>query len=279
MDLPPSHLTYETQHKLLNTIQHLLEQCCYDWVKTWFPNLLHERHWDCAEAVELSKWHEVLSSPVKNISQEATTLASGDALISALRATLPLRNAAVHRTPTSAKAIEVMLNNALHLVKALRNTSIALRLETILDEFRSNIHDMELHRKQLENALEGKLRDIQLQRTVLDREEKKANGDMIEQDLVNTKAFSRLFTRTLEENLADGPVGRNQGVLLNDQGVDDEDMDENTSIAGSLVGSGSPCGMMDQDGSKDDKIAYEAQITPETSLPGPEFLRQTLLPN
>lgn len=172
-DLPSLHLTYETQHKLLNAIQHLLEQCCYDWVKLWFPDLLHERDWDCAQAVELSKWHEVLSSRVRNISPEATTLASGDDLMSTLRATLPLRNAAVHRVPTSAKDIEEMLNNALTLVKALCNNSMVLKLETILDDFRSNIHDMELHRKQLGNALDEKLCHLQVQKTVLDREGKR----------------------------------------------------------------------------------------------------------
>lgn len=49
----PAYLSYAVQHKLLNAVQRLLEECCYEFARIWVPSVLEEHNWDCAEAVEI----------------------------------------------------------------------------------------------------------------------------------------------------------------------------------------------------------------------------------
>lgn len=208
-DLPslyPSYLTYKVQHKLLNAVQRLLEESCYDWAAKWLPALLTERNWDCAEAVELGNWAEILPQRFQHISNGATSLESGDALKYALKTTHPLRHAAVHRLPTSAKGIQKMLDNALYLIKALYDAPSTFKLEAVRTNFLSKVQDMELRKNRLENELDDELREIQRQRAALDKREAEAKSNMIKQDAENTRNISSLFENSLYSlTKLDGP--------------------------------------------------------------------------
>ena len=185
------------QHKLLNAVQRLLEESCYDWAAKWLPALLNERNWDCAEAVELGNWAEILPHRFHHISTSATSLESGDALKYALVTTHPLRHAAVHRLPTSAKGIQKMLDNALYLIKALYDASSTLKLEAVRTDFLARVQDMELRKNRLENELDDELREIQRQRAALDKREAEAKSNMVRQDAENTRSISLLFEHSL----------------------------------------------------------------------------------
>lgn len=91
---PELDLPYEAQHFILAMTQRILEEGCYDFASRWIPDMLNERGWTCAEAVELSTWKETLPDivpynaifPVLNYSLEK---ALTDAVL--------IRNAAVNR--------------------------------------------------------------------------------------------------------------------------------------------------------------------------------------
>ena len=202
LDLPslyPTYLTYQVQHELLNTVQRLLEQCCYEWARRWIPDLLEERKWTCSEAVELSQWAKVLPRRLDKTNDEATSLESADSLKSALVATHQLRHAAVHRLPTSAKGIEKMLGHALFLANALHDTTITFKLDALLCEFKLKVRDMELHKNELENGLDDELKEIQEQRAILDRREREAKLNMVKQDDNNMRELSWLFAKSLRD--------------------------------------------------------------------------------
>ena len=202
LDLPslyPTYLTYQVQHELLNTVQRLLEQCCYEWARRWIPDLLEERKWTCFEAVELGQWAKVLPCRLEQTHDEATSLESADSLKSALVATHQLRHAAVHRLPTSAKGIGKMLGHALFLANALRDTNTTFKLDALLCEFNLKVRDMELHKNELENGLDEELNEIQEQRAILDRREQEAKLNMVKQDDNNTRELSWLFAKTLRD--------------------------------------------------------------------------------
>lgn len=75
-------------------VQRILEEGCFDFASRWIPQVLHEKGWDCSEAVELSTWKAFLPTalpptaikPLSNYTLEA-------ALADAVR----IRNSAVHR--------------------------------------------------------------------------------------------------------------------------------------------------------------------------------------
>lgn len=232
MDLPslyPTYFTYEVQHKLLNTVQSLLEQCCYDWAKRWIPALLDEKNWTCAEAVELGKWAEVLPRRFNQVGSHATSLDSGGSLKSALIATHQLRHAAVHRLPTSAKGIDKMLHSAVYLAKVLHDTSYIFKLEAVLKQFQSKAQDMELHKNQLENGLDDELKEIQEQRAALNKREKEAKANMVKQDKENTRELSWLFARSLRDLTIADDVGNVDEITAKMKGKELEDREENHS--------------------------------------------------
>lgn len=199
----PVYLSYAVQHKLLNAVQRLLEECCYDFARTWVPSVIQEHGWDCAEAVEIGRWSEVLPPKFAYMNADATSLESRDDLLDALRAISPLRHAAVHRLPTYGKGLEEMLEKALHLVQVLHDDSRASKMEAILEDFRARRRDMETCKTNLENHLDQQLQDIEEQKAALDRKAQEAKESMVMQDIENTKSMSSLFERSVNSLIYD----------------------------------------------------------------------------
>ncbi|KAL8689884.1 MAG: hypothetical protein Q9218_004549, partial [Villophora microphyllina] len=193
--LYPVYIMFEVQHKLLNTVQSVLERCCYDWAKRWFPGVLQERKLTCAEAVELTKWVNLI--PYAQLPKEATTNNGRTELTQTLKATHELRHAAVHRLTTSAKGTKKMLQNALCLTKALNDSTTGFKIEQLLRDFQGRLEDMELNKNHLENELDEQMREIQRQRAALDQREKDAKTSMVQQDHDTTVKLSRLFEESL----------------------------------------------------------------------------------
>ena len=193
----PSFLSYAAQHKLLNTVQRVLEDCCYDWVAKWIPSLLEQRNWTCSEAVELGRWTVTIPERFDTFSFDATALGSGEALRAVFLATHPLRHAAVHRLRTSVRGIERMLKNALNLATALQDTQRKCKLHDILEDFRATMRAMEASKNDLENALDEEIRDIQEQRAALDEKEKEARLSMLREDRENTAQISCRFENSI----------------------------------------------------------------------------------
>ena len=197
LSLFPSYLSYISQHKLLNTVQRVLEDCCYDWVSKWMPFLLKERNWTCSEAVELSKWSTVIPPRFDTLSSDATSLGSGEALRAVFSATHPIRHAAVHRLYTSVRGIERMLENALKMVTALKDTPREGKLHDLLEKFRSAVRAMEENKNGLEIVLDKELSSIQQQRIALDKKEREARQGMFQQDRKHTAQISSLFESSI----------------------------------------------------------------------------------
>ena len=193
----PSYLSYTSQHKLLNTVQRVLEDCCYDWVSKWMPSLLEERKWTCSEAVELGRWTTVIPRRFDTFSFDATSVGSGEALRAVFSATHPLRHAAVHRLHTSVRGVERMLENALKLVTALNDTPRKSKLHDILGDFRSTMRAMEVNKNELEISLDKELGSIHQQRIALDKKEREARLVMFQQDREHTAQISSLFESSI----------------------------------------------------------------------------------
>ena len=193
----PSYLSYISQHKLLNTVQRILEDCCYDWVSKWMPSLLEERKWTCSEAVELGRWSTVIPRRFDTFSSDATSLGSGEALRAVFLATHPLRHAAVHRLHTSVKSVERMLENALNMVTALKDTPRTCKLHDILENCRSTMRAMEANKNELEISLDKELGSIQQQRVALDKKEREARLSMFQKDQEHTAQISSLLESSI----------------------------------------------------------------------------------
>lgn len=240
----PPYLSYTSQHKLLNTVQRVLEDCCYDWVAKWIPSLLDERKWTCSEAVELSKWTATIPKRFANLSSEATSLESEETLAAVFLATHPLRHAAVHRVHTSVKGVDSMLNNALNLATVLQDTQRKCRLHNLLMDFRATMQAMEQNKIGLENQLDEELSNIQEQRVALDKKEKEARLGMFQHDQENTAQMSCLFENSIR-NLTSMDQPSATGKHNNARNPNPEE------ARGGAIASGIP----DKDGADDSQTA------------------------
>lgn len=92
--LPDLGLPYQVQHYILAMIQRILEEGCFDFAMRWIPEALHTNHWDCPEAVELSKWRDFLPTALP---PNAIKQLSNYTLDNALHHAVQIRNKAVHR--------------------------------------------------------------------------------------------------------------------------------------------------------------------------------------
>lgn len=176
-------------------------------------------------------WTKVLPRQFGALSVAATDCESGGALADTFRATHQLRHAAVHRLPTSVKGIERMLQNALNLATSLHDKERMIKLNTIHMDFQATMQDMELHKNNLESQLDEELRDIEDQRKALDRKEKEAKLNMLQQDRENMDSISSLFEKSIRKLTSTDEDGASSAEHTDSGNVDPEES-EADAVAG-----------------------------------------------
>ena len=125
------YLPFKTQHKILTVVQTILEECCFDFGKTWVPRLMKAQKWDEPESIELTQWVKIFSKHTKDLPTSATQPIAGKSLKQVLFGTSNLRHAAVHRVPTTAAEIVNMLCAAHSFTTALNDPVRAIEIENI----------------------------------------------------------------------------------------------------------------------------------------------------
>jgi hypothetical protein len=134
------------------------------------PAILEEHAWDCAAAVELTKWTRLFAKRSAQFPQHA--LKVDRASLNKIQfATNRLRHTAVHRLPTTSRGVEKLVLSAMGLVKVLQDPLRTSQLKEIHLEVHSKIKAMELNKNVLEDNLSKELLAIQRQREELDRRE------------------------------------------------------------------------------------------------------------
>lgn len=194
--LYPSYVPYGAQHAILTTAQTVLEECCFDFASKTIPDALSERGWDCASAVELTKWARVLH-------KELPQGLSGVTVQSALVSTHQLRHTAVHRLRTTARGISRLLESAVGLAEALNDVARAAQLEELKSELDGKIKAMEMSKNVLEDRAAAGLEEIRRQREELDRQEKQLVLDMLTEDREYKDLVGKLLVASVKDIFED----------------------------------------------------------------------------
>lgn len=168
---------------------------------------MEEHKWDCAEAVELTKWTRTLAKRCDKVPASAIDNGSEAPLKEVFFATNVLRHTAVHRLPTTARGIHKMIQSASRLVQTLGDHSRAAELENLHLEIGSWIRDMELNKNFLENRLDEQLHAISEQRAELDRKEREAIATMLQEDQEN-----KLLIGSFLEDAVNNTFGRSDSI-------------------------------------------------------------------
>lgn len=178
----PAYLTYKSQHRALTMAQGLLEQACFELGQRWLPQAQQAKKWDCAEAVEITKWTRMLAKYRAELPADGFCAGHGPLSESLIYSTDRLRHAAVHRLPTTAEGVQQMVLSAAKFATALNDTVRAARLHQMHRELENSRRDMEGNKEFLESRLDQEVKTMEQLRADLDKRETTAVAAMIADD-------------------------------------------------------------------------------------------------
>ncbi|KAJ5882679.1 uncharacterized protein N7473_011113 [Penicillium subrubescens] len=194
----PSYFPYHAQHAILSTVQRVLEESCFDFAQKWFPLDIKDHGWDCAEAVELTKWTRLIQEQSSNLPC-GSLLLNGSELSTALSAVHKIRHTAVHRLLTTARGIDILVVSAMRLTEVLQDTLRTSQLEDLHVDLASKIETMDLQKKALDSCLAQDLENIQLQREQLDQKEEDLKKRAMGNDQDMKSLMGLLIAETVEK--------------------------------------------------------------------------------
>ncbi|PWY74067.1 hypothetical protein BO83DRAFT_360149 [Aspergillus eucalypticola CBS 122712] len=194
----PLYLPYHAQHRILTNVQQVLEECIFDFMKKWLPNYLERNGWDCAAAVELTKWTRPPFRWTTQIPEDA--LHPTDLKIeSILSKVVKVRHTAVHRLPTTARGVCDLVGIAKQLAETLGDTLRTSQLESLHSDLQDKIQILEFNKNVLEENLACQLRDIEAERQLLTRREERLRAKTVEDDRENKLMMGLLLEESMEQ--------------------------------------------------------------------------------
>jgi hypothetical protein len=119
----------------MTTIQTIVEESCFEYAKTHFPDILAEKQWDCPESIELTEWPRILLKQGVQLSLNVMVEAkiSMDDVFWLL---CELRHTAVHSLRKIANGIEKLVGNGQVFLDALKDSSCSERVSLLRRQLR-----------------------------------------------------------------------------------------------------------------------------------------------
>ncbi|PYI25775.1 hypothetical protein BP00DRAFT_490648 [Aspergillus indologenus CBS 114.80] len=193
----PLYLPYHAQHHILTTVQQVLEECIFDFCQRCLPDEPTIRGWDCAAAVELSKWTRLLGRWASRLPDG--TLRPTDLTLETMLATVvKIRHTAVHRLPTTAQGVCDLVAVAGNLAATLGDALRSAQLDDLHRDLQEKITILESNKSLLEANLACQLDRIQAERDRLDREEQAIRAKTIQDDGENKRMVGLLVERSVD---------------------------------------------------------------------------------
>ncbi|KAB8267484.1 hypothetical protein BDV30DRAFT_246544 [Aspergillus minisclerotigenes] len=217
--LHPSYFPYHAQHSILSQVQQVLEEGCFDFTEKWLPSELKDNGWDCAAAVELTKWTKLFKKWSPQL-PDGSLQCSCPEFHARLAEVAGIRHTAVHRAPITARAVDAFIVSAVRLTEALRDTLRTSQLVDLHLDIQAKINAMEFSKNALEGDLRRELEAIQQQGEELERKKVELRAKTIANDneikglmgLMVKKSIERIFRGGTYENSSTGFVTADEKV-------------------------------------------------------------------
>lgn len=167
-------------------------------MRKWLPDNLERNGWDCAAAVELTKWTRPPFRWTSQIPEDALQLTDLK-LESILSKVVRIRHTAVHRLPTTARGVCDLVRIAKKLAEALGDSLRTSQLESLHHDLQDKIQILEFNKNVLEENLACQLRNIEEERELLNRREERLRAKTVEDDRENKLMMGLLLEESLEQ--------------------------------------------------------------------------------
>ncbi|KAG0128059.1 hypothetical protein HOY82DRAFT_43273 [Tuber indicum] len=214
-------LPFKLQYRIFTALQAILESCCYDFARRYYPQYLKRKSWDCPEAGELTAWirglsKEFSSNPVFDMGEDEFDLI--------LKKGGEIRHAAVHRVSVSGLEIQSLIEDARAMAEILDDEEVEGRLREI-DEIKvvvdNNIQTLLDRRAAKEEKLRLELEKLERWKRDIELREVMATTGAEEEE------------ESIRRDFQDG-IGRELEWLgLEGKGLGVRDRGEATEVAGS----------------------------------------------
>ena len=226
LDAKLSKFSHAVQHRVLGTIQQILETSCYDFTCTWFPSVLADRAWSCAAALELTKWLHIMNDRVDTLPNSCVD-EKGRAVFKEIRPRLALlRHTAVHRLHLEHSAFLEQIHAALMLTEILRDDSSKSKLQAVYTRLEETILETGRSTEAVQQDVSHKLLALQEQRHELDRREQQLRASAAKQFVRISKEANR-FLMGCVDNLLDANKLENESGKDIQRGSSEICVDEN----------------------------------------------------
>ncbi|KAF1912678.1 hypothetical protein BDU57DRAFT_598109 [Ampelomyces quisqualis] len=208
---------FEVQHRLLTKIQYILERSCYALAQVYLPDVLKERDWTCAEAVELNIWAKVFVQHQEKL-DPASNSKLGKPLADLCNSIAEIRHTAVHRLRRPAKDTLQFIVDAESLANLFHDKATLDIIFKIRQHVQKYIEELECNKKILALRAVSDKSHFEEMRAELDRQEREALETTIKDD----REYTELAGTRLKEAL-EAPVLITQD---SDIGTKEESSDE-----------------------------------------------------
>ncbi|RBR16953.1 hypothetical protein FVER53590_05709 [Fusarium verticillioides] len=163
---PLVYLPFPTEHLLMQKLQKVLEAACYEYGVRELSSIMHERHWDCPEAVELSQWADLLGNGGKL--KLKGNKKSGKKLLPSIA---QIRHTAVHRLRTDSTGLQRFLADAEDLTKALGDDIYTQSIAKLRLDTQSTLKELAENKQSIQQQLKEAQEEVARQRAELDQKE------------------------------------------------------------------------------------------------------------
>ncbi|KAI5363409.1 hypothetical protein J4E82_011633 [Alternaria postmessia] len=181
--LYPIYLPFSTQHKVLVSVQHMLESACYTFAQKKLRFVLETEGLECAEAVELHRWSNIFQTQQVEFPEDNLE-ALGRPLPELLRSMTELRHATVHRTRLSANAAIQIISDAESFVKLVKNDTCINGISRLRRETETIVKALKAKKGSLELKLTGMEKRLEAQRADLERQKLEAIENAFKEDRI-----------------------------------------------------------------------------------------------
>lgn len=200
--LQPPRFPFDIQYHILSVTQKILEESCFYFAKLWLPSLLEERGWNCAAAVELTKWLYVIKQHLNILPEGCMSTTQQASFKTNSRTVAQLRHAAVHRLHLESDQLLAQVHSAHMLAEALQDNRRKARLEILHARLEKYVKKMYHDVDKMKEKVDEQVFEIETQREALHQRE-------------------LLLQRSIARQQIDIPVSAGQALLQSIENVFD----------------------------------------------------------
>lgn len=192
-------ILYNTQRRLLVTLQSILNESCFNFMSIWIPKMLHDvEARQCDPAGGSASLNVTPGVHCYQLPTNAMNFVSSHAIIDAFKSAKSLQQACSQMNQMTLDDILGMLEPAMTVVKGLRNTVGACQIGELTNEIGPQLEIIEMAKAELAERVAMEMEDICRLREELDKREQALTDEMAREESNQSTLLSGTIDRLLD---------------------------------------------------------------------------------